>query len=137
MDNPFKTGTHNHFIINILNDGQWHNVIDIMARYGTGIRNMAIRSRVSDINRYCNSAGLNWHIESRIGGNRQGEYRLTPGIAQNGAQPPVLVPGKPICTITRKPIQSHGIGLSGVPVGVKELTDPTVNSCVKKQLNLF
>jgi hypothetical protein len=70
MKNPFTHGTHCWFIVETLNDGNWWNVIDIMSKYGYGIKNMAIRNRIADLKR----KGI--RIEARIGRNGQGEYRL-------------------------------------------------------------
>ena len=79
MKNPYKPGTHCHFLWNTLSDGQWHNVLDIMASYGLTIRNMAIRSRIADVNRDHGHI-----IKARISKiNGQGEYRLKTETLKN------------------------------------------------------
>jgi len=72
-----KEGTHCYIIYDILLDGLWHNVIDMMMVKDSMwlvTRNWAIRSRISDLNRKLKPLG--YLIESRLGINRQGEYRL-------------------------------------------------------------
>jgi hypothetical protein len=64
--------THTEKILEVLADGEWHNVIDIMRIAFPGRINVAIRARIANINEH----GIKTY--SRIGNNGQGEYRLTP-----------------------------------------------------------
>ena len=68
-----KKPTDKELILSVLSDKKWHNVLEIITRCKPGCINWSVRSRISDLNRD------GWAIESRIGGNRQAEYRLGDG----------------------------------------------------------
>ena len=68
--------TDSELILNILADGEWHNVITIMKQGKPGAINWAVRSRVSDLKKKLRPEG--YDIDSRIGENGQAEYMLIP-----------------------------------------------------------
>jgi len=57
-------------ILKILSDGEWHNIIEICYRGKPQAINWAVRSRISNLKQ------KGYNIISKIGKNRQGEYRL-------------------------------------------------------------
>lgn len=69
-----KENTDCFFVYGILLDGQWHNVIDIMAKRSITMVNWSVRSRISDLKKKLIPFGFT--IESKIDTNRQGSYRL-------------------------------------------------------------
>ena len=71
-----KPNTDCYFILNILKDYKWHNVIDIMQSKSDNRVNWAVRSRISDLKK----KGFN--IISLIDKNRQAKYKLIPNLAQ-------------------------------------------------------
>ena len=73
----FNPESDNYRIACILNDGLWHNVIDIMATRDGGaftMRNWAVRSRISNIKARIEPYG--WTNESEIDLNGCAKYRI-------------------------------------------------------------
>lgn len=63
-------------ILEILNDGLWHNAIELFNRCKPGCINWALRARISDLKK------KGYNIESKIDDNKQGAYRWIKQIKQ-------------------------------------------------------
>jgi hypothetical protein len=57
-----------------LSNGKWHHVQSIMHHIAPGAVNVAVRSRISDLNKKLGAQG--WEVQSRITNDGQAEYRL-------------------------------------------------------------
>jgi hypothetical protein len=68
-------------VLNILMDGKWWNVIDIMTAGKPGSKNWAVRSRIADLRR------KGYKIEGLRGANGCQDYRLV--LAEEPPPPPV------------------------------------------------
>jgi len=70
-----KEGTDCYFLYKLFLNRHWWNIIAIFQARSHTMVNWAARTRISNLNTKLKP--FDWIIESRIGDNRQGEYRLT------------------------------------------------------------